>query len=127
MFLVFFMSCLFLVGQTVNATSHDAGGPAPINPATGAGGCATGSICNPLQSTSIEEFILKIIDVLLVFALPIIVLYIMYAGFLFVTANGNESQLTQAKNALLWSVVGGVIALGAKLILEVIQGTVAVF
>ena len=51
----------------------------------------------------------------------------MYAGFLFVTANGNESQLTQAKNALLWSVVGGVIALGARLILEVIQGTVAVF
>lgn len=102
-------------------------GPPPINPATGAGGCASGSICNPLQSTTISEFILKIIDVLLVFALPIIVLYIMYAGFLFVTANGNESQLTQAKNALLWSVVGGVIALGAKLILEVIQGTVAVF
>ncbi|MCR4285582.1 MAG: hypothetical protein NUW00_01675, partial [Candidatus Kaiserbacteria bacterium] len=38
---------------------------------------------NPLGIDSIEEFIIKIIDVLLVFALPIIILYIMYAGFLF--------------------------------------------
>lgn len=108
--------------SNVFATNHDGG-------VDGLGGCSPSDSCieNPLQSQTIPEFILKIIDVLLVFALPIIVLYIMYAGFLFVTANGNESQLTQAKNALLWSVVGGVIALGAKLILEVIQGTVAVF
>lgn len=91
----------------------------------GAGG--SGTLTNPLKSTSIQEFLLKIIDVLLVFALPIIVLYIMYAGFLFVTAQGNEGQLHTAKSALLWSVVGGVIVLGARLIISVIQGTVTAF
>ncbi len=87
----------------------------------------TRSILNPLSSQTIPEFLYKILDVLLTFAIPIIVLYIMYAGYLFVTAAGNEGQISTAKNALLWAVVGGVIVLGAKLIVSVIQGTVAAF
>jgi hypothetical protein len=82
---------------------------------------------NPLKSKSIEEFILKIIDVLLVFALPIIILYIMYAGYLFVTAQGDSGQISTARSALLWAVVGGVIVLGAKVIVAVIQGTIKGF
>lgn len=82
---------------------------------------------NPLKSQSIEEFILKIIDVLLVFALPIIVLYIMYAGYLFVTAQGDSGQVSTARSALLWAVVGGVIVLGARVIVAVIQGTITAF
>jgi len=82
---------------------------------------------NPLKSQSIEEFLLKIIDVLLVFALPIIVLYIMYAGYLFVTAQGDSGQISTARSALLWAVVGGVIVLGARVIVAVIQGTIQGF
>lgn len=84
-------------------------------------------LANPLKSKSIEEFILKIIDVLLVFALPIIVLYIMYAGYLFVTAQGDSGQISTARSALLWAVVGGVIVLGARVIVAVIQGTIQGF
>lgn len=84
-------------------------------------------LANPLKSRSIEEFILKIIDVLLVFALPIIVLYIMYAGYLFVTAQGDSGQISTARSALLWAVVGGVIVLGARVIVAVIQGTITAF
>jgi len=84
-------------------------------------------LANPLKSRSIEEFILKIIDVLLVFALPIIVLYIMYAGYLFVTAQGDSGQISTARSALLWAVVGGVIVLGARVIVAVIQGTIQGF
>lgn len=80
---------------------------------------------NPLKVGSIEAFLLAIIDVILVFALPIIIFFIMYAGFLFTTARGDMSQIEKAKGALLWSVVGGVIVLGAKLIVTVIQGTVS--
>ncbi len=95
---------------------------------TGGGtGCPTGQLCNPLKSQSITEFLLKIIDVLLVFALPIIILYIMYAGFLFTTAKGNSEQIGTARSALLWAVVGGVIVLGARLIISVIQGTITAF
>ena len=90
------------------------------------GGCPPGQICNPLQSTTILEFLEKIIDVLLIFALPLIVFFIIFAGFKFVTARGNESEITVAKTALTWAVVGGVIILGAKLIITVIQGTISV-
>ncbi len=95
--------------------------------ATNVDGGGSRTIINPLKSQSISEFLLKIIDVLLIFALPIIILYIMYAGYLFVTAAGNSEQVSSAKKALLWAVVGGVIVLGAKLIISVIQGTVTAF
>lgn len=91
----------------------------------GSGGCPPTQLCNPLQSTTITEFLEKIIDILLFFALPIIVFFIIFAGFKFVIARGNESQVSEAKAALTWSVIGGVIILGAKLIITVIQGTVS--
>lgn len=82
---------------------------------------------NPIGSDNIKEFIIKIIDVLLIFAVPIIILFIMYAGFLFTTARGDTTKITEARTALLWAVVGGVIILGAKLIIEVIEGTITAF
>jgi hypothetical protein len=90
-------------------------------------GCEAGKLCNPLKSKTITQFLLAIIDVILVFALPIIIFFIMFAGFLFVTAQGNQSQIDRAKSALTWAVIGGVIALGAKVIIDVIQGTISAF
>ncbi|MCF7815575.1 MAG: pilin [Candidatus Pacebacteria bacterium] len=87
----------------------------------------SGKLVNPLESKSIPELLLKIIDVLLVFAIPLIVLYIMYAGYLFVTARGNSEQISTARTALFSAIVGGVIVLGAKLIISVIQGTIQAF
>lgn len=105
------------------------GGTAPSGGTQPPGGTApmsnSGSLTNPLQSQTIQEFILKIIDVILVFAIPIIVLYIMYAGFKFVTAGGDSGQISEAKKALMYAIIGGVIVLGAKIIVEVIQGTVS--
>lgn len=83
-----------------------------------------GSLVNPLESTSIIDFLLKIVDIILEFALPLIVLYIMYAGFRLVTARGDTGQISEAKTALTWAVIGGVIVLGARLIIDVIKGTV---
>lgn len=83
------------------------------------------TLTNPLKSKNIETFLLNIIDILLVFALPLVILYIMYAGYLFVTAQGNATKVTEARSALLWAVVGGVIVFGAKIIVEVVKGTAA--
>jgi Type IV secretion system pilin len=111
-------------GYSAGANAQGSGGG---NPPTGgnSGGCVSGQLCNPLSSPDIQTFLLRIIDVLLVFALPIIIFFIMYSGYLFVTARGDQGQITTARTALTWSVVGGVIILGARLIISVIQGTVA--
>lgn len=84
----------------------------------------TRGLTNPLKAKSIGQLFADIIQVIIIFATPIIVLFIMYAGFLYVTARGNADQIKKAHSALLWAIIGGVILLGAELIIRVIEGTV---
>ena len=114
-------------GSGSAGSGPSASGPASGPSASGGSGCQSGELCNPLESDSIPAFLLKIIDVILVFALPLIIIYIMYAGFLLVTSQGNPSEIETARSALLWAVIGGVVILGARLIIEVIQGTIEAF
>ena len=94
----------------------------------GRGGSQSVSILNPLgEGTTITSFFLDLIQILLVFAIPLIVFFIIYAGFLMVTANGKAEQISKGKTALLYAVIGGLLILGANLILTVIQGTVDSF
>jgi hypothetical protein len=87
----------------------------------------TSGLTNPLKEATIEGFLISIIDVLLVFAVPVIIYFIMYGGFKLVTARGDTSQIEEGRNAITWAVVGGVIVLGAKLIITVIRGTISAF
>jgi hypothetical protein len=108
--------------------SNPGPGPGGINPAGTTGCDGTGVIlCNPLGDKDIIEFLQDILDVIMVFAVPLIIFMIIYAGFLFVMDRGNNKNLEQAKRALLYAVIGGVIILGARVILEVVQGTVDAF
>jgi len=125
-------NCKDVAGNNVSPLTGNSGGVDAGGGGVNAGGGGvvvprTKNIINPLQSQTIPEFILKIIDVLLVFALPLIILYIMYAGFKLVTANGNAEQISSGRTALLWAVVGGVIVLGARAIIALIQGTIQAF
>ena len=79
---------------------------------------------NPIAADSITELFMAIIDILLVFAIPIIAFFIIYAGFMYVTARGNAEQIETAHKALLYALIGGVLILGAKVLIEVIGGTV---
>ncbi len=82
---------------------------------------------NPLNSKTITELLDSILDVIMVFAIPLIVFFIIYAGFQYVMAQGSADKIQNANKALLYAVIGGLIILGAKVILEVLKGTVAVF
>lgn len=80
---------------------------------------------NPLGNiSSIPAFFSAIIDILLVFAIPFVVFFIIYAGFLYVTARGNAETIKKAHNALLYALIGGMLILGANVLLDVITGTV---
>lgn len=101
---------------------------AQVGSTTGSGvvSTTTGStITNPLKFNSITCLVLAIIDVVLIFLIPVIVLYIMYAGFLFVKSQGNPGGLAEAKKALIAGLIGGVIVLGARTILSVVEGTIS--
>jgi hypothetical protein len=53
-----------------------------------------------------------------------VTLYIIYAGFTFVTAQGNPGEIQKAKQRLLWALIGAAILLGAAGIAEVVKTTV---
>jgi len=81
---------------------------------------------NPLNPSfsSIPNFIAGALKVMVMIALPIISLFIVWSGFLFVSAQGNEGKLSEAKNNLLYVVIGSVLILGAWVIATLIGGTV---
>lgn len=113
-------------GNPSNSGSPNPGNPSsPGSPNLGNPGGV--SLKNPLGDKSITQFLQDILDVIMIFAVPLIVFMIIYAGFLFVMDRGSEKNLKQAKNALLYAVIGAVIIFGAKAILEVVQGTVDAF
>jgi uncharacterized membrane protein YjfL (UPF0719 family) len=114
------------VGGAVGNPGGDTGGGVS-NPGGGSsgGGASPGGLTNPIQSESITELLTAILDILLTLAIPILVLMVMYAGFLYVTAQGDETKVKKAHSALTWAVVGGVIVLAAKLIIDLIEATVA--
>jgi len=82
-------------------------------------------IDNPFKKSTIKDLIETIVnDILIPIGAVVAVLMIIYAGFLFVTARGNETQITKARQALLWAVIGAAILLGAWVISQAITTTI---
>ena len=85
-------------------------------------------IPNPLEQKGINTLLglLNIIlrDIIMPIAAVFVVVWIIYAGFTYVTAQGNETKIKAAHQRLLWSLVGAVILLGAAGISAVVQNTV---
>ncbi|MEZ4104489.1 MAG: pilin [Candidatus Paceibacterota bacterium] len=82
---------------------------------------------NPLSVNSIEDLLEGILGIVVVIATPIVIFFIIYAGFLYVTAQGDETKLTTAKKALTYAIIGGVLILGAYAIGEIIKNLVSAF
>ena len=97
-----------------------------VAPVYAADATCTGSNCieNPIKATSIQCLIslaLKFVVNLLAIAA---VLYILWAGFLFVKAQGNPEELKTAKTALMHALIGTAIILGAWALASVIAKTI---
>ena len=83
-----------------------------------------GIACNGTNDDCVGNFLGKILDLVIKIGTVVVVLMLVYVGFLFVTAQGNDSKITAARSALLWTVVGALILLGAKAIQVGITETV---
>lgn len=82
---------------------------------------------NPLSFTSITDMIVAIVNVVIVMSTPIIVFFLIYAGFMYVTARGNPEKLQQASKALLYGIIGGVIILASVAIMTIVKNLVSAF
>lgn len=79
---------------------------------------------NPIAVETIEGLLRALIGIVIVFATPIIIFFIVYAGFLYVTARGNEQTITQANRALFYAIIGGLLILGAYVLIEIVSNLI---
>ncbi len=70
------------------------------------------------------SFLQSILSFIVRIGAIIVVLMLVFVGYKFVAAQGNESELREAKSMLLWTVIGALILLGAQAIALGIQATV---
>lgn len=100
------------------------------NPVTNNGSGGTGPmslvipIANPLKVNSIQCLIYQVVTIVVDIGAVLAGLYIIYSGFLFVAAQGNEAKLTGAKKAFTNAIIGTAILLGAWVITSIIVNTV---
>ena len=109
-----FVFPVFLLAQGVTG-GNGSGGSISIdipNPATKAGGNLI-----DLLRTILNSIVMPI-------AAVAVVMWIVYAGFTYVTAQGNPAKIEKAHQRLLWSLIGAGILLGAAGISFVVQNTV---
>ncbi len=82
---------------------------------------------NPLSFPSITDMLVALLNVSIIIAIPIVVLFLIYSGFLYVTARGNAEKVQEAARALTYGVIGGVIIIGSVAITGIIKSTVTAF
>ena len=106
--------------NTSSATKNDIGETKTdlsIGSATG----GTNATLPQLGPKSIPILIAKIADFLITLAIPLAVLMIIWAGFMFVTAQGDTSKISKAKKNLLYTIIGVLVILASKVLVVYIQ------
>lgn len=78
---------------------------------------------NPLHADSIMELLRTFLQGLVYIGSIALLLALVWCGFLFVMAQGKEEDLNNAKRTLMWTVIGGLILLGAEGIAVMIEAT----
>ena len=135
---VFFFSLVLFFGgsfvafaQGATLPASNSGGSGTTFSASNVGGGTdlpasnSGGLQNPLGFSTIPQFLTAILGLMITIGGIVIVIMIVYVGFLFVTAQGKEEKIKEARQALLWTVIGALILLGAQAISTGIQATVS--
>jgi len=86
----------------------------------------TVGIKNPLgDKTEIKDIIAAILKGVIEIALPLVILMVIYSGFLYVIARGKPEAIEKAHKTLTYTLLGAAILLGAQLIATVLIGTIS--
>lgn len=111
----FFINSLYVLAQS------SSGGNDPYS-TSGTGGSV--SLLNPINFPSLCQLLQEILRILLAFGVPIAVLFLVYAGFLFVKARGNPKELIHARANFKYVILGILLFLGAWMLGQIIASTV---
>ena len=112
-------------GGTVNTTGNQSGGTVNVsNPPSGSSG-TNATLMNPLKAgTSLEQLLMDILAFIIRIGTIVVIFMVVYVGYMFVVAQGKPEEIKKARTALLWTVIGALILLGAQAIATGIKETV---
>lgn len=81
---------------------------------------------NPLKSSlsTVAGFTEAFLKAAVFIMFPIAVVFVVYSGFLFVSAQGNSEELAKAKRNFFWTIIGVALLLGAWALAVLIKGTI---
>ena len=94
--------------------------PSSVTPTCNGAEC---SVQNPLAVSSFCDLLKIVLQALLILGLPIAVIFLVLAGFQYITAYGDTTKLGKAHVNLQWTVIGIAIFLGAWTIAQIIKAT----
>jgi len=114
------LSIFFMLGGVLVYAQGGGNPPGGGNPGVNIG------LTNPFgANTSLFGLMKKITnDILLPIGGILAVLAFIYSGFLYVTAQGKETQISKAHKALLYTAIGTAVLLGATALASVICVTI---
>ena len=119
-------------GNCISTGGNPPAGPGNSNPPAGLGnpsappssGPGT-TLINPLQGGgNLESFLLGILAFVIRIGTIAVILMLVFVGYKFVVARGEPGKISEARSALLWTVVGALILLGSQAIAMAIKATV---
>lgn len=79
---------------------------------------------NPLKVDSIMGLLTLVLDIVVQVGLVVVVFFIIFAGFQFVTAQGDTGKITKARETLVATLIGSAIILGCYAIASALKSTV---
>lgn len=82
---------------------------------------------NPLEARGITDMtgLLRVVlSAFMAIMFPITVLFIVYTGFLFLTAQGNPAKILEARRYLIYTIIGAILILGSYALSTAIRATV---
>ncbi len=78
-------------------------------------------IPNPLKTTSVIDIIDRIMNFMFLISIPIAMIMLMYAGFIYITSAGDSKKTSTAGQIIMYALIGFCIVLLAKGIVYVVQ------
>lgn len=81
-------------------------------------------LSNPINQESLYCFLSDVLSAFVLIVFPIVVLALVYSGYLFVAAQGNPQKLNEARGWLIGVVIGALIILGAQVLAVAVESTI---
>ncbi|MCA9362755.1 hypothetical protein KC851_00320 [Candidatus Kaiserbacteria bacterium] len=76
---------------------------------------------------AIVQLLSAILQVFMIISTPVVIFFLIYAGFMYVTGRGNPEKIKAASRALLYGIIGGVVILGSMAIVKIVDNIVSNF